>query len=272
MGQKLASTLKEIRKKQGYASARAFFMELETKADLLFNYSYYMKIEGADLTPSEKVVQQIANLLPQADGDSIIQAFCFDLFPDRMPRLVKAAPPTSAHTTKSNKTNKSKVRSHQVELTARQIAMIGKTSDHYFAFLMTTLARQGLTLEDYKAYPFNDIKQTLEDLALIKVLYTENNEYLPAAPEFKFPKSNSSLLEDYQKLDSYDSKKAEFFGLTKFKSASFFRRISPKYMELLGMNLELIFQLIRSADETDVAYNTEAISLDLKVYSGSIKG
>ncbi|MDD4975227.1 MAG: hypothetical protein PHY93_12790 [Bacteriovorax sp.] len=50
-----------------------------------------MKIESNQLTPSEKVVSQLASLLPGADGDLIVATYCSILFPYQMKRLLNAS-------------------------------------------------------------------------------------------------------------------------------------------------------------------------------------
>lgn len=270
MAETVCETLKAIRKKMGYLSARSFYMALEGRADLVFNYSYYMKIEGGQTAPSDKVINQLAALLPQADGDLLVAAYCRELFPKQIDRLISHSPEAPA-TAKTK--SKDSVKGFQLELTERQVSKVGASRDHYFLFLLLTLARTALSRKQIETYEFTDLESAVKDLASAKLVTEEAGGYSATFPEFVFPKATTeSLKKIYANLDSFDQERAAFFKLTRVKRASFFKRISPRQSEILLAHLELLFQTIRSADEVDVSYNTEVLSFNVNFHKGTVKG
>ncbi|QDK38065.1 hypothetical protein [Bdellovibrio sp. NC01] len=272
MAESMGSALKGIRTKMGFTSARSFYMALEARADLVFNYSYYMKIEADQTAPSEKVINQLANLLPQVDGDSLVAIYCQSLFPKQMSRILSQS---KEATSKISKTavKKADLKSFQQELTERQVAVIAKSEGHYFLFLLLTLAREGLSHEDMATYSFVNLEEALKDLKAVKVAFEEKGQAFASFPEYVFPKADSeSLKKLYGALDSFDQVRHQFFAMKKAKLASFFKRVSPRQVDIILGHLELLFQTIRAADETDVSYNTEAISFNVSLHRGPIKG
>lgn len=270
MAESIGTTLKTIRKKMGFQSARAFYQALEARADLQFNYSYYMKIEADQMAPSDKVINQLAALLPQADGDLVVAAYCHRLFPRQMPRIM-SQPDGALVGSKSRK--EGSIKGFQQELTERQVACVSRSQDHYFLFLLLTLARQPLRREQLTAYEFVDLDSALTALQQAK-LVTVGPEGLTATfPEFVFPRATGdSLKKFYSQLDIYDQERHSFFRMSKVKRASFFKRISPRQSEIILGHLELLFQTIRSADDVDVAYNSEVISFNVNLHKGPLKG
>ncbi|MDD4974837.1 MAG: hypothetical protein PHY93_10835 [Bacteriovorax sp.] len=275
MNETLGHGLQMVRKKLGFLSARSFYIDLAKRADLSFNYSYYMKIEADQLVPSEKVISQLASLLPGTDGDLIVATYCSLLFPLQMKRLLKTEKeiilPKESNFKKG--ISKSHIRSYQMELTERQVSIIASTKNHYFLFLILTLSRKGISENELSIYHFEKMEIALKDLCEGKLVYLENDFYYPSYPEFVFPKpETTSLKKIYDKINAYDLDKNKTFGLSKMKRASFFKRISPRQSEIILMHLELLFQTIRTADELDVSYNTEVLSFDLSCYQGKILG
>lgn len=271
MGRYVAERLKTTRKILGFTSARSFYIDLESKAELLFNYSYYMKIEAGELTPSEKIIHQISGLIPTNEGDLLVAAFCQDLFPERMPRLLKSLP-LSTHGSNHRDLTIHTSAPIQQELTPRQIHTLAESQDNYFCFLVITLSRVGLAEQDLSSFAFDNLKKALKTLCDAKIIYEDSRLFRPSHSEFKFPAPSNNVNEAYRKLDNYDLKKSVFFKLEKFKSASFFKRISPKYLQILQSQFDVVFQLIRTAEETDPQYNNEIISFELKVHKGQIPG
>ncbi|MGZ3787261.1 MAG: helix-turn-helix domain-containing protein [Bacteriovorax sp.] len=277
MNETLGQCLQTVRKKLGFLSARSFYIDLAKRADLSFNYSYYMKIEANQLTPSEKVISQLAGLLPGSDGDLIVATYCSVLFPHQMKRLLNGPKLEEGPSPIENRPKKAAkndhVRSYQMELTEKQVAIVASTKAHYFLFLVLTLSRRGISKEELSHYHFEKMDLALEDLCVGKLIYFEDDYFFPSYPEFVFPKPETTSLKNlYQKINAYDLDKNRAFGLAKIKRASFFKRISPRQAEIILMHLDLLFQTIRTADEIDVNYNTEVLSLDLSYHQGKILG
>lgn len=280
MNETLGECLQQVRKKLGFLSARSFYIDLSKRLELGFNYSYYMKIESDQLMPSEKVISQLASLLPGADGDLIVATYCSTLFPQQMKRLlsatkeeVKEVPVQKKKVSKKDNTSTAHIRSYQMELTEKQVAIVASTKSHYFLFLILTLSRRGIAKKELANYKFDKVEKALENLVEGKLIYQEDDLYFPSFPEFLFPKAETTALENlYNKINSYDLEKNEQFGLTKMKRSSFFKRISPRQADIILMHLDLLFQTIRTADDMDVSYNTEVLSFDLSYYRGKVIG
>lgn len=279
MNETLGECLQNVRKKLGFLSARSFYMDLSKRLELGFNYSYYMKIEADQLMPSEKVISQLASLLPGPDGDLVVATYCSTMFPQQMKRLLSAtkdeekAVPVPKKKVKKENASESHIRSYQMELTEKQVAIVASSKSHYFLFLILTLSRRGIAKKELSAYKFEKIEKALEDLLEGKLIYKEEDLYFPSFPEFIFPKAETTALKNlYNKINTYDLEKNQQFGLTKVKRSSFFKRISPRQAEIILMHLDLLFQTIRTADDMDVSYNTEVLSFDLTYYRGKVIG
>ncbi|MBY0472215.1 helix-turn-helix domain-containing protein [bacterium] len=268
----LGEFLQKVREKMGFSSARAFYLDLSQRIELGFNYSYYMKIETGRLIPSQKVISQLAALLDQTEGDRLVEIYCRSLFPQQMTRLIKESKIISSG---SPALPSVQPKVFQQVLTEKQVNQIAETMDHYFLFLVLTLARRGLARKELTQYGFKNLGRAIADLEKVKLIYQKKNqeEYFPSFPEYVFPSADSRSIKDlYAKMDQYDFKRNEFFSLEKLKRASFFKRISPRQTEIILAHLELLFQTIRSAEETDATYNTEVMSLSLSVFHGQIVG
>ncbi len=280
MNETLGECLQQVRKKLGFLSARSFYIDLSQRLELGFNYSYYMKIESDQLMPSEKVISQLASLLPGADGDLVVATYCSTLFPQQMKRLlsttkeeIKVVPVAKKKLSKKGASSPGHIRSYQMELTEKQVSIIASSKSHYFLFLILTLSRRGIASSELTNYKFDKIQKTLLDLIEAKLIYMEDDLYFPSFPEFIFPKAETTTLKSlYEKINSYDLEKNQQFGLTKIKRSSFFKRISPRQADIILMHLDLLFQTIRTADDMDVSYNTEVLSFDLTYYRGKIIG
>lgn len=275
----MGSKLREIRERMGFSSARSFFSFLQKKALLGFNYPYYMKIEGEQVIPSAKVVNQLAALLPEAYGDELVASYCKILFPGRA-RLFQSSEPSSVPTPPRPLKKMSSKKTgdpgfHQVELNERQVSVLAADERNYFLFLVVTLARMPLTPEILdKQFRFNEIASATEALISAKLIARDEHGRLsPSYPEFRFPEpSSKSLKQLFVTLDQYDARRTQFFKMAKVKRGQFFRRISPKYLQLLEMNLELLFQMLRLADETDVVNNTHVVALSLSLHEAKLPG
>lgn len=278
MNETLGECLQQVRKKLGFLSARSFYIDLSKRLELGFNYSYYMKIESNQLMPSEKVISQLASLLPGADGDLIVATYCSTLFPQQMKRLLSATKEEvkevqKKQASKKDNTSTAHIRSYQMELTEKQVGIVASTKTHYFLFLILTLSRRGISKVELANFKFDKVEKALENLVEGKLIYQEDDLYFPSFPEFLFPKAETTALKNlYNKINSYDLEKNEQFGLTKVKRSSFFKRISPRQADIILMHLDLLFQTIRTADDMDVSYNTEVLSFDLTYYRGKVIG
>ena len=142
-----ALQLAECRARLGFDSAKAFYRWLEAKGELNFNYAYYARIESGGAIPSSAVVSKLAMLLEKSgqkdEGDALVRSFCSELFP-KHESVAMSSP--SAGSSELPAPTKSK----KAELSDRQVACIGASRTHYFVFLLLTLARKPISLEQLR--------------------------------------------------------------------------------------------------------------------------
>lgn len=267
--------LQEVRKKMGFPSARAFYQYLESRADLDFNYSYYKRIENGQTLPSTKVINNLAALLPSQFGEQLILAYCSANFPHHSHLFSQSQkslapaprppspPPPGQQTVIVQRT-----------LTERQVGLIARSQQHYYLFLLVVLSRQPLDFKDLLVhFPESSLNEILADFKEQKIIYIEGNLIQAAYPEFRFPPAEGkTLTQIYQKLDQYDVDRPKFFGMEKLKSAEMFRRISPRYLELILSQLDVLLKTVRMSEEADSAANTDVISFSLRFHRGKLPG
>lgn len=276
--------LKQIRTHMGFASARAFYLFLSQKSELPFNYSYYMQVEKDSKLPSAKFVSEISLLISEPLSEELILAYCSALFPTAnvFTKLEASLVPPKTAVPKMNADKPEKpqttpaqlVGGQQKVLSERQVALVAKSREHYFLFLILTLARTPLAVKDLSNFGFTEVMSTLRDLQDAKLGFLdEANQLVATYHEWAFPKpTNKSIEADFKKLDEYDKDRNRFFQFEKLRKTEMFRRISPKYIALIQQNLELLLQTIRTADETDTRQNSEVFSLSLHFFKGQLPG
>lgn len=270
--------LLEIRKDLGFSSALSFYQSLEQRSVLEFNYAYYKKMENNEKLPSVKIVQQMIGLLPASYGESLILAYCQNQFP-KHDHLFKEKPQYKAPVKKtmpqaSQKKLTSVTHIGQQELSERQIATIASSPEHFYLFSLMTLSRRPLQQEELLAFfePQN-LSQIMKDLEKVKLAYCEGSEYMASYPEYSYPRATTeSLKKLFSKLDEYEAMKLQFFKLTKRTRGHFFRRISPRYLELILNSIELLYQTVRMSDDLDTKQNEMVCSLSVRLDAGEIPG
>jgi transcriptional regulator with XRE-family HTH domain len=273
--------LLEIRNKMGFSSALSFYQSLEARAQLDFNYAYYKKIENGEKLPSVKIVHHLISLLPKSYGDELILSFCEAQFPARA-RLFKSAAKDSTDQSiksqpKTSRAQKKAATIHTVigqqELTERQVAVIASSSHHFYLFSLITLARRALQYQELVQLFGDRLDHCLKELVSVKLIYRDGESVLSSYPEYRYPRAETKgLKEAYSKLDEFDLSKIEFFKLQKKTRGQFFRRISPRYLDLITNSIELLYQTIRMADDFDSNQNDVVCSLSVSLHSGELPG
>ncbi len=276
MGNLFSESLKQVRESLGFTSARKFFQFLEERGGAGFNYSYYMRLEGARTLPSAKAVQKVASRLPEREATSLILAYCASIFPERtgfFERQIAALvpPPSRANALRSPGTTLSR----QEELSARQIARIAADRQSYFVFLVLTLAREPIEIAELHArFGGTAVFQVIEgflEVGLVRMLGPDKVESL--SNEFRFPKADTPALKEiYKRLDEWDHEFDGDLGFSEEMAKMFLRRTSPRQFELIRKHCELIFDLIKTSEEVLPEHNNEVFSLRLKVTRGRLPG
>lgn len=265
-----AESLKEIRNRLGHQSGKKFFQFLK-KRGFECNYTYYMKWENGQGVPSKELINQLAKLLPQNESQLLIKSFCVEFFPDfahlfdGLSDLGEAKVATEVV---------APVSAGQVEITARQIAVLQEHSLHYHIFVLCTLSRREIALKELEKYFVNlKIEKAIEKLKSENLIIESAKGIIAFAPDVKFPKSETAELKKaYQKFDIWDAEFSQVFQLASLTKKMMLRRISFRYLGLIQKQLELLFDLIRSADEIHNVHNDKVIHLKIELNQGKLPG
>jgi hypothetical protein len=253
----------------GHKTAKSFYNYLE-KRNLECNYQYYVKIEKNIVTPSSHLINQIAKSLPMADAEILVQSYCQMQF-EQFKYLFNHKNSENIIETNLKPIKKSKVLQGQKELTEAQVAVLALKKENYHLFLLITLARRSLTKKEITEYL--NLSRGLKVLLEQKIILFQNETYSSASNEFLFPKAhNDNLKKHYELFDKWDSEFENNFELKKIVNKMMIRRISPRYLSLIQKQIELLMELIRTSDETDVEINDQVIQLQMNLSCGKIPG
>jgi len=273
-----AQCLKDVRLQLGFTSAHAFFKDLEAKATLDFNYSYYKRFENGEVLPSIKVVNSLVPLLPKASGDALILAYCATAFPNQKNMFTRRDPggKDKAPTPKQKPKYENKgTRRPQRILTERQISVLAQNEMIYFLFLLLSLTPTPLPRAEIEPlFPKNSFAAALEELRSIKLVHEEDGGFRTSYPEYTFPheSTSKSLLPLYTRLNDFDGRRNKFFGMKSRVTSEMFRRISPRYLVLVEDYVNLLMKTLRMSDEDDPAQNSEVVSFTVNLSSGKLPG
>lgn len=256
-------TLVRIKNELGHATTKEFYQALK-KRGLSCNYQHFVKIEKGSSFPSSLLVNQIVSGLDKKNGNELILSYCSEMFPSRdflfpQPRTQATAPPSPQESRPSFAT----------ELTPKQIATLASKKEIYHLFLILTLSRTPVKIEDLK-FLSNQKKplQVLEDAGIAII----EDEYIRTiSTEYRFPK-DSSLDKYYNSLDEWDLIFATDFHFESLLNKVMTRRISPRYLSVINQQIDALVGLVRLSDESDPAFNTEVLQLQIKVKKGDLPG
>ncbi len=255
------------KQKLGFKTTKSFYNYLKDHG-LECNYQYYIKIESGKVIPTSVIVNQIAKALPNDYAENIIKTYCsmlFNehayLFEDSLQDQVPSAPQELMQASQGQK-----------ELTLLQVHTIGKTKNHYYLFLILTLSRRPIELDELKNFP--QLAKILKDLKASDII-TINKEMVEAkSQEFIFPKMNTdlTLTDTYKQLDVWDIQLPQEFEFKKLVNKSMIRRISPRYANVMLKQIDAFTEFVRCSDEFNQKYNSDVISLQINLSLGKLPG
>ena len=214
----------------------------------------------------------MGGVLEKQDSDELTVAYCKTLFPQKKKLFSiqeSSPPPASAVQSKEAVTPKVK------GMSTRQLGAIGLSKAHYMLFLIATMARKPVPLEDLSsAYGKpGEFKKALADLVQVRLLRETKDGILPVSSEIRFPSADSNELRAlYARLDLWDQDIGTDLNFKTSKKKFLFRRISPRYIEMIENHCQLIVDLIRSAEELDPAHNEDVVSFSIKLMKGRVPG
>ena len=251
----------------GHKTSKSFYNYLKDHG-LECNYQYFIKIESGKVIPTSTIVNQIAKALPSEHSEIIIRTYCSMLFSDHAylfdDSLQDQVKPTTQELLQVNQGQK--------ELTLLQVHTIAKTKNHYYLFLILTLSRRPIDLNELK--DFSQIGKILKDLKNSEII-TVNNEMIEAkSQEFVFPKVgiDLSLAAIFTQLDVWDIQLPQEFAFTKLVNKSMIRRISPRYANVMLKQIDAFTEFVRCSDEFNQKYNSDVISLQINLSLGKLPG
>jgi len=271
----LGNCLVQIREKLGYKSARQFYLWLEKNSNLEFNYSYYIKIESGKVIPSEKVVQTIARLLNENDAKWLVIEFCKNIFPDFKHFFSTS---DSSKVKESFTAPDPKSEPHlrkQSSLSVKQVAAIARSKEHYFLFLVVSLARRRVKIEELQnKFEPGFLEKGIRELVEAKVIQQDDEQLFSISKELKFPSTEGQedLRKIYSQLDGWDRDFSRHFGFTTSIRKFMLRRISPRFLPLIEKQSQQLVELIQMSEEVDADYNTETMQVSMIISTGKIPG
>lgn len=261
--------LRKIRQKSFPQSAKSAWQHWHLKG-LKINYAYYMRLEQGKARPTPEIINQIASLLSQLDGELLIKSYCADLFPNSsyLFALDGGGGPHRLDRQDSVKTMS------QHFLSPRQIHVLSSTVKNYHLFLLTTLARRPLKLTELSRYfKKSELEQSLKDLLQEKILMKVDGGYEATNPDVRFPEAESDQLKEiYRRLDQWDQDFGDSVQMDTVVQKMILRRTSFRYSHLIEKQLEMIFESIRCADELNTRYNENVLQLQVVLKKGRLPG
>ncbi len=263
----LGDVLIKIRTGRDHRTAKAFYKYLESRS-LECNYQYYVKIEKNIVLPSSNLINQMAKALDKNEAELLVKAFCIDQFKSFSYLFEDQS--ISTVTMNSPKKNSDYLQG-QKKLTLKQIHALAQHKDHYHLFLMMTLTRKPLDQKDLEN--FKQFKKSLIVLKNENILVQVDNTIMAASTEFAFPKAeNQALAEYYARFDLWDKEFEEKFSLENLINKMMIRRISPRYLSLIQKQIEILTDVVRISDESDIKHNNQVIQLQIRLSKGEIPG
>ncbi len=276
MTNQIGKQLKEIRESLGFGTARSFYQDyLCKKTQLEFNYSYYMKIEGGRALPSPAIITSICDLLSPDYQRSIIRVYCQCLFPKQADLFTIPKKFIEKRTIKPPKAKSEKFTlTKQRYLTESQVACLARSKEHYFLFLLLTLSRHPVNLQELKIYlGIADTTALLKDLNESKLAHVESEFAECSTKEMKFPKADTASLKKlYESIDAWNLDFPRKANFEQVEEKMMIRRVSSRYISLLSSQANFMFDFMRAADEVQQDHNNEVVMLNFSLSRGSLPG
>lgn len=264
--------LVRIRLQNGFKTSKSFFNYLFERG-LECNYQYYVKIEKGIAFPSSVLINQLAKALKRADGEEIIRSYCREQF-ESFSYLFQTTDANISHSEEENIGSSKKilkVEQGQKELTIKQVATLKKKKEHYFLFLIVTLSRGPVSIEELTKFP--QVKSSIKDLSSVGIIGVDKKLIKGTSSEFKFPKTSTpELSAAYKQFDSWDIEFANQFGFKNYLNKMMIRRISPRYFNVMLKQIEAFTDFVRCSDESDQKYNKDVLHLHIRINKGELPG
>ena len=284
----LQNALPELRKSLSFKSARAFYHDyLNQRTRLDINYSYYMKIEGGKIIPSPQIISTICSALEDDAAEALMLAYCETIFPQRAGVFKKMGRKPREKVLKPSKPQKSEANSSeqspdqspamlasQKYLTQAQVACIGKSRSHYYAFLILTLAREPVTVTQlFEHLKGERLDPILKDLEKSKLVLINGDDIRSISNEMRFPNAETpSEKKLSEQIDLWNMNFHQVMGFDIFLQKMLLRRVSARYLSVIQAHCNVLLDLVRSSDEMDQDHNDEVLMLNVSLQRGQLPG
>ena len=265
------ATLLKLREKYGYKSARSLYKNFITSKSKPFNYSYYMKIENSEVLPSPKVVDLIASFFSEEDADRLHLAYCKDMFPNKMYLFDdKKSLQVINRESEVNQTSKYS----KSELSIQQVALLASKKENYEIFIIASLARRNINIDEITyLYDIRKIKTVLKKLSAHGLIEFIEDSFKSIDINYVFPKAyNSELTAYYKTFDKWDLELPTRLDLEKIINKSLTKRVSLRYLSIFQRHLNVLFEIVRSAEQIDQRHKDRVIQLVVSLNSGKLPG
>jgi len=262
------NNLKGLRIEYGFDSAKQFYDSLIKSGESAFNYQYYVRIEKGDATPSSKVLNALVKHFNKKDQESLIKSWCQTQFPEHS-YIFGQKPIAFTKTSFTQGTPK-----HSNELSIEQIHILAENKNNYFIFILITLSRSEIKISDLKQFfSPEELSQALKRLCIYNLILCTEEVISAKIVDRIFPRPNSQKLREiYEDFDKWDEEITNIFEFQNLITRKFMRRISFRHISLIEKQLNLVFELIRTADETEAIHNNHVIQLQVKLSNGELPG
>lgn len=227
----------------------------------------------------------ISSILSEDHAEHLILAYCATLFPKfrhlfKQTKLSQYAPTPKAPRVEQE--NALVLANKQKFLTELQVATIGKSQAHYNFFLLLTLAREpiaikaletGFDARTEEGAAHATVGQIIQDFSRVKLVGQEKDFVFSISQDVRFPVPDTETLKTLQK--KFNQWNLEFDQNQRFEqmiSRTLIRRVSPRYINIISSQCNLLFDILRSSEELNTAYNEDIVMLHLKLSKGKLRG
>ncbi len=228
-----------------------------------------MKIEKDQSFPSSEIVNQIAKALSAEVSQSIILSFCQNQFQSFNYLFDSSA--SEGHSSDLQKSPNVSINQGQRELTQRQIACLNNKQENYFLFLLLTLSRGPVHIDEISSY--FGLKESIKQLEESQIAITTGEYVTSTSSEFRFPISDiEEVNQAYMNFDNWDLEFSSQFDFENLINKMMIRRISPRYLTAIKRHIDTIADFVRLSDESDQKFNNDVLHLQIKLSRGHIPG
>jgi hypothetical protein len=227
-----------------------------------------MKIEKDQAFPSSVIVNQMAKAIDSKSAQNLVMGYCRNQF-QSFNYLFKETGASSENSIP--KASPTSIAQGQRELSIREISMLSERQENYFLFLLLTLSRGPVHLEDLKNY--HGLEEAIGTLIEYEMAIEEGDYISSTSSEFRFPiNQDEAINRAYSLFDQWDTEFSHQFDFERLINKMMIRRISPRYLNAIKKQIDTISDFVRLSDEADQKHNNDVLHLQIQLSRGEIPG